>query len=152
MIKITNSKFNGKNGFTLIEMLIVIAIIGILASIVLVGLGAFRSRGRDTRRIADLREAQGGLELYFSKFSKYPDLNGWNNMASAIVAGGVGVTSIPNDPLFPTINYDYVASSDKQQYVLRAKMEDVNHPALKDDLDGAVLGGDCVDPWYCVSL
>jgi prepilin-type N-terminal cleavage/methylation domain-containing protein len=53
-----------KKGFTLIEVLTVVAIIGLLASIVLVGLGSFRTRGRDTRRIADLRSTQNALELY----------------------------------------------------------------------------------------
>ena len=157
MIRITNLRFQNKKGFTLIEMLIVISIIGILASIVLVGLGAFRSRGRDTRRIADLREAQGALELYYTKFQQYPGsgLNSWDTMTQAIVNGGVGVNTVSNDPLSPAKNYVYGVSPDQQQYVLMASLEEASHPALKDDVDGSVFGVNCEDSPtgnYCVRL
>jgi len=43
-------------GFTLIELLVVIAIIGILTSIVMVSLGSVRAKGRDVKRLSDLKE------------------------------------------------------------------------------------------------
>ena len=52
---------NERKGFTLIEILIVVAIIAILASIVLVGLGPTQQSGRDARRLSDLHEIQNGL-------------------------------------------------------------------------------------------
>src|ERR1035441_6676978 len=61
-----------QSGFTLIEILIVVAIIAILASVVLVGLGPTQQAGRDARRISDLNEAQNGLELYYNKCGYYP--------------------------------------------------------------------------------
>ena len=54
-----------RQGFTLIEMLVVVAIIGLLSSTILVGLGNARSKARDARRIADLRQIQTGLENYY---------------------------------------------------------------------------------------
>ena len=51
MIKIKDSN----RGFTLMELLIVVAIIGLLASMILVGLSSFRTRGRDARRIFDVK-------------------------------------------------------------------------------------------------
>lgn len=74
MLQITSYKLQKEKGFTLIELLIVVAIIGLLASAVLVGLGGFRARGRDARRIADLRETRKALELYYIKNNKYPEL------------------------------------------------------------------------------
>jgi len=69
-------------GFTLIEMLVVVAVIGLLASLILVGLSDFRTRGRDTRRIADIKEVQNGLEVYYMKNGTYPIIQdsatGWN--------------------------------------------------------------------------
>ena len=56
-----------EKGFTLIEILIVVAIIAILASVVLVGLGPTQSGGRDARRVSDLSEVQNGFELYYNK-------------------------------------------------------------------------------------
>ena len=63
---------NQRKGFTLIEILIVVAIIAILASVVLVGLGPTQQAGRDARRISDLHEVQNGLELYYNKCGYYP--------------------------------------------------------------------------------
>jgi prepilin-type N-terminal cleavage/methylation domain-containing protein len=61
-----------KEGFTLIEMLIVVAIIGLLSSVVLVGLGDVRKEARDARRLADIRQMQNALELYYSDKQNYP--------------------------------------------------------------------------------
>ncbi|MEK9175103.1 MAG: type II secretion system protein, partial [Patescibacteria group bacterium] len=54
-----------KKGFTLIELLVVIAIIGILASVVLASLNSARAKSRDARRIADVKQIQLALELYY---------------------------------------------------------------------------------------
>ncbi|MFH1161905.1 MAG: type II secretion system protein [Candidatus Jorgensenbacteria bacterium] len=61
-----------KRGFTLIEMLIVVAIIGLLSSVILVGLGDVRKEARDTRRISDIRQMQNQLEIYYSEHQSYP--------------------------------------------------------------------------------
>ena len=45
-----------ERGFTLIELLVVIAIIGILSSVILASLNSARKKGRDSRRLQDLRQ------------------------------------------------------------------------------------------------
>ena len=61
-----------RKGFTLIELLVVVAVIGILASVILLGLSSVRGKGRDSRRISDLKNIQNGLELFFNACNKYP--------------------------------------------------------------------------------
>lgn len=106
-----------KKGFTLIEMLIVIAIIAILSSVFLVGLRGFREGAYDSRRLADLQKVQSYLEIYYTKNRRYPDNGDWNSLGIAIK--GVGISVIPNDPISGN-NYYYGVSGDKQGYMLGA--------------------------------
>lgn len=74
MDKIKNLKkelARDRGGFTLIEMLVVIAVIGILASVIVVGLGGAREGSRDARRVADIRQIQNALELRFDNSNGY---------------------------------------------------------------------------------
>lgn len=61
-----------KKGFTIIELLIVIAIIGLLATISMVALNGARLKGRDAKRVGDIRQVQTALELYFNDQNSYP--------------------------------------------------------------------------------
>ncbi len=59
-------------GFTLLELIVVIAIIGILASVILLSLGTAKQRGSDTKKIRVLQEVRSALQLYFTDFGYYP--------------------------------------------------------------------------------
>lgn len=61
-----------KTGFTLIELLVVMAIIGILSAVVLTSLNGARQKGRDARRISDVKQIQLSLELYYDSTGAYP--------------------------------------------------------------------------------
>jgi general secretion pathway protein G len=142
-----------RKGFTLIEMLIVIAIVGTLSSLVLVGLGPVQRQGRDARRLSDLKQTQTALELYYTKNGAYPTSISWEGLTTAIVGGGIGVKSIPKDPS-PARTYRY--GSDGTSYVLGAELEDANNPNLKEDVDGLLFGVSCDDasapPVYCIEF
>jgi prepilin-type N-terminal cleavage/methylation domain-containing protein len=122
----------GSDGFTLIEILIVVAIIAILASVVLVGLGPTQQAGRDARRISDLSEVQNGLELYYNKNGNYPDPSSgqtWSALQTLLTGAGVGVSSVPSDPS-SNRSYQYWWSVGATSYVLGATLENANNSVL----------------------
>lgn len=131
-----------KKGFTLIEVLIVVAIIGILASIILLGLGAFRGKGRDSRRMTDLRQVQNALELYFVKNGYYPNVSSWSELTTNLVNAGIGIITVSNDPTTGW-NYGYCRAA-SESYVLAAYLEDVNNPALTQYPSGTIFPCDPV--------
>lgn len=61
-----------KRGFTLIELLVVLTIIGILASLVIINVSNARKSGRDAKRVANLKSIQTALEMYAEKNGGYP--------------------------------------------------------------------------------
>src|SRR3989344_5858351 len=111
-----------RSGFTLIEILIVIAIISILSSVAIVGLPKIGGKGRDARRVSGMRQVQTALELYFTKNGNYPNVSTWTALNNELIdpTRGVGISGIPNDPRNATpYLYTYaVASPGLSSYVL----------------------------------
>jgi type II secretion system protein G len=60
------------SGFTLIEMLVVVAIIGILATILAANFNEARQNSRDKVRMSELKELQLALEMYKAQNGRYP--------------------------------------------------------------------------------
>jgi general secretion pathway protein G len=70
--KMVNGKWQIQRAFTLVELLVVISIIGILASIGLVAFNSAQARSRDAERKSDLKQISSALELYYSDYGQYP--------------------------------------------------------------------------------
>lgn len=58
-------------GFTLIELLVVIAIIGLLSTLAVVALTSARTKARDSKRTADMKQLQTAMEMFFSTNNTY---------------------------------------------------------------------------------
>lgn len=100
-------------GFTIVELLVMIASIGLLLSIGGVILNSIRLNStnitsiRDARRLQDLTSLRTALELYLSQAGGYPDLSLWH--AGGKISCGTGLLiAVPNDPL-TTNPYQYQA-------------------------------------------
>ncbi|MEK9180558.1 MAG: prepilin-type N-terminal cleavage/methylation domain-containing protein [Patescibacteria group bacterium] len=136
-----------KKGFTLIEILIVVAIIAILASVVIIGLGSTSRAGRDARRIADLRQTQTALELYFNRCGRYPGQaapagggvcqtgtpQNWDTLRATITGSGIGVNNVGADPQTAGgKSYGYFTNG--TSYLISAPLEDPNNAALSQGI------------------
>jgi prepilin-type N-terminal cleavage/methylation domain-containing protein len=100
-----------KRGFTLTELLVAMALIGVLATIVYANFGSAGATGRDAQRQADLRLLQTAIEQYKVKNGYYPagcqGENQWsggtygcptgNEYIVGLVAGGF-ISRLPVDP------------------------------------------------------
>lgn len=62
-----------KKGFTLLELIVVIAIIGLLAAIVLASVNSARMKARNGRRIAEVKHYITAIELAYDKYGSYPN-------------------------------------------------------------------------------
>ncbi len=73
-------------GFTLIELLVVIAVIALLSLIGVSSLNTSREKARDAKRVADVRQIQTALQLYYSDENEYPATTGPVQLAGANAA------------------------------------------------------------------
>ncbi|WP_276833866.1 type IV pilin protein, partial [Chryseobacterium cucumeris] len=60
------------SGFTIVELLIVIVVIGILAAISVVAYNSVQVRARDAERISDVNQLHKALELFYAENNYYP--------------------------------------------------------------------------------
>jgi len=66
--------YKNQSGFTIVELLIVIVVIGILATLVIVTFAGIQQRARDTQRQTDINAVQGHVEAYYASNGTYPTL------------------------------------------------------------------------------
>jgi prepilin-type N-terminal cleavage/methylation domain-containing protein len=83
-MKLKNIK-NSK-GFTIVELLIVIVVIGILAALVLNSFRGVQERARDTERRTDINAQSTQLEVYYTDNGGYPQFTGQVDTDSWITA------------------------------------------------------------------
>lgn len=118
-----------KKGFTLIELMVVIAIIGILSGVIIASLGSSRARARDGKRVSDIGQIQLALELYRESNGRYPtaiyDNPKFNDVYSP---------TTPKDPNVGSYFYS-VSNPNGFNYHLGAVLEQVSPDKYDTDAD-----------------
>lgn len=68
-----------QQGFTIVELLIVIVVIGILATLVIVTFTGVQKKARDSQRQTDIGAIYSHLEAYYAEAAQYPTLANMND-------------------------------------------------------------------------
>jgi len=85
---------NVQKGFTLIELMIVVAIIGILAAVALPAYQDYTKRARASEALSLMSGAKASVTEYYSTNNKWPDDNAAAGLAGATSIKGNGVVSV----------------------------------------------------------
>lgn len=152
-----------KLGFTLLEILVVVSIIGILAAVVTANLMGAKASARDAERQANIRDLKNAIELYKNKYGVYPDAcNGptgsgavkWSGQINSGFSCSDGsnnyivdlapefISVLPVDPKLKgsKSGYVYTVNSDKTVFKLKAmntvetENVDYTHPLKSCDI------------------
>lgn len=125
-----DAKQNLVKGFTILELLVVVAIIALIAAATLALLSNARERSRDSRRLEDLRSIETSVHLYAtSNDGVYPVvdpaevINGTtDSLSQTLIDAGV-MTLVPTDPLHSGGTYQYQYQSGGGTYTITFCLE-----------------------------
>jgi prepilin-type N-terminal cleavage/methylation domain-containing protein len=156
LLRKSKALLRNRNGFTLIEIIIAVTIVGVVFGIVISSAAAIQRSGRNAQRQSDLTALQSALQQYYADQHFYPqnpvDLTDeteiTSNLGNPITPPpsnpSLYLKTIPKEPLTNTVPYIYKAFNDRslddttpcsnevgspdkcQFYILCAKMENTD--------------------------
>ena len=145
-----------KKAFTLIEILVVLGIMSLLASMIIVSTRNARIRVRDARRISDIAQVSRALELYLSAHNHYPAQNDLSVLQTERFINAIpqdpiasGCTSVYDGADYGGLNcygYAWNPAVNPTEYHLWSELESEDRVLSSDnDLDSAGWNGAATD-------
>lgn len=129
-----------RKGFTIIELLVVLAIAALLLSGVLVLFQGARAKGRDATREQDIKTIQNALAIYATQAGRYPAYDGFltgSDVVSTTLVQTDALPQMPRDPLNQG-NYRYAyTSADGSTYIVKYYLETDSIPGKSAGLNQA---------------
>ena len=134
-----------KKGFTFLELMLVIAILGILSTLIMGNFITSLKKGRDARRKIDIEQIQKSLEMYYEDKREYPPTLsfGGNHQIIDSVSRKVYMQKVPDDPT-TTKHYFYSTTADDKYTLYSCLENDQDQGAgVKQDGYGGTDCGNC---------
>jgi len=142
--RISSLRKQNRNGFTLLELLVVISIIGILMALGVVAYSTAQKKSRDAKRRGDMKSIQNGFEQY------YADKDGVYGLNCAMTDTDYFPGGLPTDPKggATTCRPGYCCGSTLTTYCVCANLESETGNSLANNCSNltATTGG-----YYCVA-
>lgn len=117
-----------QKGFTLIELMVVIGIIVMLATLMVVNYQGASKKARDSRRAADLEQLRSQLELLYTENNEYPDTN------PSVWAPKLSIASPKN------VDYSYTRANEHNYVLCTSDWEGSPIPNQNDICGGIEYG------------
>ena len=131
-----------EQGFTLIEMLLVVAILGFLVAILLPSVGGIGADSKDNAVKADLRQLKSAIEVYYISFGSYPPETNWGTEDSFLLTaqGTAGYRRLIDQ--FPADQYENGTNGEANTYDYELNGDTYIIASDKDATDAPSAGSD----------
>ncbi len=155
-------------GFTLMELLVVIAVMGVLITVGISSYTSTQRKSRDVRRKNDMRQIASALELYYNDKGRYPNddgagkIKGCDALDNVVCAWGslmkdkngtIYMVTLPGDPASGGQYYYDAYGGQGKGYQLYARLENSQDIDLKREVGSGnvyyYLGTQCAGTKKC---
>lgn len=146
-----------KRGFTLLELIVVVMIIGLISSMALVSFKETRREARDAQRVSDIEQIRLALEQYYHDEGNYPESLIFGESLTGSSTDKIYLNKIPQNPLprskaCDEDEYYYEKDEESSSYILKFCLEkDNSHASAGQNCFGPLGQRHCIAYSYTLN-